>query len=208
MTQTATPTASTTATSTATFTATATATPTFTGEPEPGPDLEILKELTEPLFVGRNSRYVLTIRNVSVTETTEPTTAIDIMPEGLVLISASGLGWNCAASTPAQARCVYNDPIAFGDPPLAITLVVRVTPAAVPAVVNSATVETNGDTDSTNDTDGVENPVLIGPAPAPLLSPGGIVLALLLLGGVAARSLRRRDFSARGKREKRISLRR
>lgn len=191
VTQTATPTASATRTSTATFTATAT--PTSTGGPEPGPDLEIFKELTEPLIVGRNSRYVLTIRNVSSTATTAPTIVTDPMPEGLVLISASGLGWNCAASTPTLASCVYTNSIAFGDPPLAITLVVRVTPAAVPAVINSATVETSGDIDSTNDTDGVENPVLIGPAPAPLLSPGGIVVALLLLGGIAARSMRRRE---------------
>jgi uncharacterized repeat protein (TIGR01451 family) len=147
----------------------------------------------DPLIVGQTATYLLTIRNLSTQPTTGVTTVSDPMPSGLVLLSASGAGWNCSGSTAVLALCTYANPIALGNAPLTLTLLVQVTPAAVPSVTNIATVSTNGDIDQSNDDDAVVNPVLNRPAPAPLLDTAGFAAALALLLAIAARALRRRE---------------
>lgn len=143
-------------------------------------------------MVGQTSAYILTISNVSSQPTTSITTVNDQMPSGLVLVSASGAGWDCSGSTAQLALCTYANPIALNDPPLTLTITVQVMPAAVPSVINVATVATSGDVDQTNDDDVVQNPVSTDPrpAPAPLLDTGGIAVALALLLAIAARKLR------------------
>jgi hypothetical protein len=76
---------------------------------------------------------------------------------------------------------------------LTLTMTVLVTASALPSVTNVATVSTAGDVDSSNDDDAIVNSVLTAPAPAPLLGPLGVGIALILFGGVAARRLRRRS---------------
>jgi hypothetical protein len=197
-TPTSTPMATATATDTPTETPTATATHTSTSTPTPtstptGPDLEIIKTLADTLVIGETGTYLLTIRNLSTQATTSVTMVTDPMPTGLVLLSANGAGWTCAASTPALAQCVYPNPISLNDPPLTLTLTVQVTQAAFPSVTNVATVSTAGDLDTSNDDDAVVTPVLAQPAPAPLLDRGGFIVGVLFLFAVAARALRRKE---------------
>jgi hypothetical protein len=90
--------------------------------------------------------------------------------------------------------CTYdglNNPLDPTDPPLEITVVVAVTPPAAPVVTNTATVTTVGDLNLSNNVDSAICASL-PPAPAPLLSPGGMAAAGLVLLGVAFVALRRR----------------
>ena len=63
------------------------------------------KTLTSPLVRGATGRYSFVARNTGGAPTVNPQTVLDPMPAGLTLVSASGPGWDCTASTPANMSC-------------------------------------------------------------------------------------------------------
>ena len=120
-------------------------------------------------------------------------TVIDPLPDRLTLVSASGVDWDCSGSTIDQVLCVYD-----GVPPLApmtslapITVIVNVLPGDGAVIVNTAVVETDGELNTSNNTDSAFID-LTPPAPAPALSTVATVLAFLALCGVALVAMRRR----------------
>ena len=127
-TATSTPTPVDTATSTPTITSTPTQTPTAT--PVGTAMLGIAKDRTEPLFVGRPVTYEITVSNEGTAATAGPILMTDPLPAGLTLISVSGSGWDCSASSPPlTVSCTYNAPIPPMSAAPVITLKAQVTAA-------------------------------------------------------------------------------
>lgn len=96
-----------------------------------------------------NANYSVTITNMaSATGATIGTvTATERVPTGLTLVSMTGTGWTCSAST-----CTRGDRLAPGASYPAITVTVSVSPTAPSSVVNVVTVS-GGDSPAAHATD-------------------------------------------------------
>ncbi len=123
----------------------------------PAPDVAITKTVTSPFVVGQRATYSISVRNLSLGPTTGATTVSDVLPAGLSFVSATGTGWACGSAA-GTVSCTYAAILAAGAT-ANITLTVDVNAAARPAVTNTATVATPGDTDPTNNTSTVTVPV-------------------------------------------------
>lgn len=123
----------------------------------PAPDVAITKTVTSPFVVGQRATYSISVRNLSLGPTTGATTVTDVLPAGLTYVSATGTGWACGNAA-GTVSCTYAATLAAGAA-ASITLTVDVNAAARPAVTNTATVQTPGDTDPTNNTSTVTEPV-------------------------------------------------
>ncbi len=185
-TPTSTPTASFTPTQTATATQTASATPTTT--PIGTPVLGITKERSEPILVGQELTYDITVRNDGTGPTVSPVVMTDLLPPGLTLIAVSGAGWDCSASTPpSSVSCTYADPIPHQGAAPVIALTARVTAGARTPIVNRAEA-LGGGAGSASDTN---SGLAIGPAGAPAVGAAGGALAVGILVGLAGLRWRR-----------------
>jgi uncharacterized repeat protein (TIGR01451 family) len=156
-------------------------------------DLAITKAFTSECEPGTTTSFSLTIDNVGDEPTGGMITVTDTLPTGLTLVSASGPGWDCSGSTPTMVLCTYDGlttPLGPGDPPLVIMVVATVAPSAGPIISNTASVQSDGDLNQTNNTDDAVCDS-IDPAPAPALSPLGFALAGLVLLAVAFVAMRR-----------------
>lgn len=116
----------------------------------PKVDLSITKSHTpEPLQVGQQGTYVLTVANSGATDDPGTLKVTDSLPAGLTFVSASGDGWTCSASG-QDVGCERPAGLATGKDSV-ITLLVTVGPQAYPAVTNVATVSSPAeDTDLSN----------------------------------------------------------
>ncbi len=121
----------------------------------PEPDLMITKSHVGDFQVGVNGTFSFRVQNVGSAATTGTITVDDILPAGLTLVSASGSSWNCSTSTIGgqTVQCTTAATVAPGSFTTDITVVVAVDAAATPAVTNTATVTTLGDTNAANDSD-------------------------------------------------------
>lgn len=121
------------------------------------PDLAISKTANGVFRVGQPATYTLTVSNVGLGPTTGPITVVDNLPAGLTFVSATGPGWSCAASA-QTVTCTHPGPLA-PNASLSVSLTVLPTAAAVPSVVNTATVSTPGDPNPGNDGTSTTTPV-------------------------------------------------
>jgi uncharacterized repeat protein (TIGR01451 family) len=123
--------------------------------------------------VGQLGTFILTVQNVGNAPTSGPITVTDRLPAGLTAVSASGTGWDCSASSGQNVICVYESLLTPHAPPLMITIVVSIEPSALYPIVNTATVFTDGDTNSDNDssTDVVRQVPPGTPTPTPTATP-------------------------------------
>jgi uncharacterized repeat protein (TIGR01451 family) len=156
-------------------------------------DLAITKAFTAECEPGTTTMFTLMIDNVGTEPTTGPIVVTDMLPTGLTLVSASGAGWICNTPPATTVTCTYDGlttPLLPADPPLLITVIATVLPSAGPILSNTATVQSDGDENPANNTD-TDVCSSVPPAPAPLLSPLGMVLAGLVLLGVAFLGMRR-----------------
>jgi uncharacterized repeat protein (TIGR01451 family) len=134
---------------------------------------------------GATVVYAITVGNPGQAPTTDPITVVDSLPPGVVFQQVNAVGWSCAAAPP-MVTCTYAAPLAPGQltPPIRITVVIDAqpgTPLLNVAVANSGTTSASGDNDTR----------VAGPAaPAPLLSPLGLLAALGALIGIARRAAR------------------
>ena len=149
------------------------------------PDLSIEKTLQGTLTTGQGGTYLIHVTNVGTGPTTGPVTVMDPMPAGLTLVSASGTDWDCTASTPQNAECVYNDVLSPQESAPLITVRVAVQAGVQGGVSNVASVATAGDAQAGNDSGIVTVPVTIT-APAPLLSARNMAVLFAVLLLVAA----------------------
>src|SRR5438034_1333574 len=151
-----------------------TATVSTSGDPYPGndtandptavggaPDLAMAKRHTAAFVDGANGTYTLVVTNVGTTATSGPITVTDPLPAGLSFASGAGAGWSFAAAG-GTVTATHNGPIAVGDS-LVFDLTVNVGKTAVPSVINTATVSTEGDPYPGNDT--ATDPTAVDGAP-------------------------------------------
>ena len=125
-----------------------------------GPVLTIAKTHTGNFTQGQtNAQYNITVTNSGAGSTNGSAVSVtDTVPGGLTIISMSGTGWSCNAST-----CTRSDVLSSGASYPAITATVNVATSASSPQVNQATVSGGGSasasaTDST--TIGVNQPKL------------------------------------------------
>lgn len=125
-------------------------------------DVSIAKSHTGSFRVGRNEPYSLRVRNDGTLATTGTTTVSDSLPTGMNYFSSSApAGWTCNGSG-ATFSCSHPDPLPVGYDET-ITLTVAVDGTALPARVNTATISTPGDTDSSDDSS--SDPTVVVAAP-------------------------------------------
>jgi uncharacterized repeat protein (TIGR01451 family) len=118
---------------------------------DPGPDLHLAINHTGTFTAGTNARYTLAVTNRSTAATTGRIRLADTLPAGLTFVSGGGgLDWSCSASGQV-ATCARTNPLPGGESSN-IFLEIEVDGSAVPRVINTATVATEGDTNSGNDT--------------------------------------------------------
>ena len=157
--------------------------------------ISITKTHSGPFTPDQGGTFTLSIVNVGTLSTTGPITVNDPMPPGLRVVSASGTGWDCSATTQFSVNCTNPGPLAPGDPALVITVKVSVMLGGPSTITNTATVSTDDDSNPSNNTSsdvvGVHRPEL-----APAASPAGLAASVIALIGVAAWGLRRRLRSA------------
>ncbi len=197
-TQTTTSTATTTPTATLTRTLTPSTTPTVTAtfiEETPAPvvvpDMAIKKTHSGSFVVGQTASFTMVVSNLGATSVV-PIVVTDTLPTGLTFNSASGSGWDCTGSAGQDVMCTHPGPLALGDPPLVLTIVVNVGPTVLFNFTNTAKVSVQpGELNTANNTS-TDTVVIPLPQPAPTLSPAGLALAVGILFTLAFLTLRRR----------------
>ena len=188
-TNTRTPTETPTVTETPTQTATFTETPTQTPTPVGTALLGITKERTGPIVSGTQLTYEINVGNSGTAETSGPIVMSDTLPAGLTLLSASGSGWNCSASSPpSTVSCTYAAPIPPAGAAPVIIVKVQVTAGARTPITNEAQASGGGGGTVTNDDSGT---AIDPPLGATAVSPLGAVAAVGVLIGLARLRWRR-----------------
>jgi len=128
-------------------------------DPKSGPDLALTKTgRPDPVTAGSPLTYVIEVENVGLKDAIDPVTVTDTLPDGLTFVSGSGGGFQCSAAEQV-VTCTRVDPLDAGTKQT-ITLEVAVAAAAVPSVVNTASVSTEGDGDPTNNSASVTTTVV------------------------------------------------
>jgi len=156
----------------------------------PDPDLIVTKQVNpKSTVIGATVTFQLLVSNIGGTTTSAPIKVIDPMPTGLVLVSANGTGWDCAASTSTQAECVHPGPLAPGDPGLPITLKVQVTAQAGGSSLNVATVSTNG-AENTSNNSGDALLFIQRSVPTPVMGGAGLATLAGICLWIARRRMR------------------
>lgn len=159
--------------------------------PTPRLDVGIKKTHHGSFVAGDVNTYSLTVTNTGNTVASGPFVVTDSMPPGLTVISVTPPEWNCIVSGGTDVSCTHAGPLQPGDSLPAITITVDVG-TKKGGTVNTAFVSMNGDGDPANNSSSDAVLVGIGPAPAPLLSPAGVLAAIALLLGVGGWGLFRR----------------
>ncbi len=124
---------------------------TVIGTPEP--DLRILKTHAGNFSVGTNGAFTLRVQNVGATATTGPVTVADTLPAELDFVSAMGTSWACGYDTGTRTvTCTTTAAAAPAAYLPNITLTVNPNTALGSPFINTATVNTAGDNNLTNNT--------------------------------------------------------
>lgn len=130
--------------------ATSTSRPAGTATPVGAPDLSLSKRHSGSFRALRNGVYTLSVTNIGAGPTTGVITVIDSLPLGLGFVSGNGSGWSCSALA-SLVTCTSSAVLAPTDI-TTITLTVSVATSAAAVTVNTASVSTAGDANSTNNT--------------------------------------------------------
>jgi uncharacterized repeat protein (TIGR01451 family) len=155
---------------------TPTPTPTPPVPAPPAPDLFIVKSHTTLFTAGTNATYSIALFNGGGAASSGAYTVVDTLPAGLTFVSATGVGWSCAASG-QTVTCTSSTVLqAAGPGPNSIALTVLPDATAVPSVTNRATVSGGSDSVLTNNT--TADVAVVAPA-GPLCPP--ITLAPITL---------------------------
>jgi uncharacterized repeat protein (TIGR01451 family) len=116
------------------------------------PVLTISKTHAGNFAVGSTGTYTILAGNSGTSSTLGAITLIDTLPPGLTFRAASGNGWGCAASG-AVISCTSTTPIPASGKAAPVAISVNVLAAAVPQIVNTATVSGGGATSTPVATD-------------------------------------------------------
>jgi uncharacterized repeat protein (TIGR01451 family) len=89
---------------------------------------------------GQSGDYTVTVSNApSAGATSGTVTVTEIVPDGLTLVSMTGLGWSCGGNI-----CTRSDPLSGGSSYAPITVTVNVASSATSLVTNQASVSGGG----------------------------------------------------------------
>jgi uncharacterized repeat protein (TIGR01451 family) len=124
------------------------------------PDVTITKTHVGDFVVGTLGSYTLTVRNIGKKPTTGAIVVRDTLPAGLTANARTGVGWTCTVKGQV-VTCQTKTPLAPNKALPLLVIKVNVANAAVPGVVNEATVETTGDGNLTNNR--ATNPTTVKP---------------------------------------------
>jgi uncharacterized repeat protein (TIGR01451 family) len=120
-------------------------------------DLTIDKRHTEDFVAPGTGHYRLVITNIGNIPTSGAITVSDTLPAGLTYVSAVANGFTTNAV--GQAFTASTSQVFAPGDSAAIDLTVGITPAAVPGVINTASVQGGGDGNPFNNTDSDPTPV-------------------------------------------------
>ncbi len=125
--------------------------------------------------------YTLTVTNIGAGATSTATSLTDTLPAGLAATSIAGTGWTCVLAT---LTCTRSDVLAPSASYPPILLTVNIAASAPASLLNTATVNGGGETNTGNNA-ATTMTTVAATAPAssiPTLSPVAlVVLGLLLL---------------------------
>ncbi len=118
------------------------------------PDLSLDKRHIAAFTAGQTGTYDFVVRNGGIIATFDSIKVTDVLPNGLAFVSGSGAGWNISSpdSQTVKAFRLPAPALAVGDS-TKFSITVNVTAAALPSVINTATVSTTNDYDPSNDSD-------------------------------------------------------
>jgi len=114
------------------------------------PDLVVSKTHTGNFTQGQTgATYTLTVSNSGAGATSGVVTVSDVLPTGLTVAAATGIGWTC---TVTPVSCTRSNALAAGGSYPAITLTVNVASNAPASLTNTATVSGGGEVNTSNNT--------------------------------------------------------
>jgi uncharacterized repeat protein (TIGR01451 family) len=161
------------------------------------PDVRILKNHTGDFTVGNPGVYTLTVSNQATGGPSNgPVTVTDTLPTGLTPAGATGTNWSCSiASQLVTCTWTGSTPVQPGTTLPAISLAVNPT-LATTSVVNTATVNTPNEEDSTDNSSsdatrvlaatadlGISKTVTNPPLPLPYVAGGPITYRIVVDNG-------------------------
>jgi uncharacterized repeat protein (TIGR01451 family) len=122
-------------------------------------DLDIVKTASSDNVTTNDTlTYTLQVTNVSDQPTTGLVTVTDAVPAGLTIVGTpTGNGWSCSAAG-AAVTCTLAS-LAAGQSAAPITVTTTVLASGPSTLVNTGVVQTEGDTNPTNNRSTVETPV-------------------------------------------------
>jgi len=170
------------------MTASASVTRTSTPTRTPGPPvLQISKTSSLSVAAGATLVYTLSYGDAGGTTATSVVLSETVPDHTTFNAAASTAGWSCANGSPAATPCTLSvSDLPPGAHAVALFAVTVDSAPGVPVIRNLVIIEAAGGVSgSANAT------TLVGPAPAPALSPWGIAAGLAALIGVAWRSGRK-----------------
>ena len=125
-------------------------------------DLSLNKTAVGPFEVGGEGVYRLTVTNVGSVPNHGAITVVDTLPTGLTYLGSSSSAWRISAS--GQVITAIFDGTLQPAESSTFEIRTRVGPAAFPAVVNTAVVETDGDPGEDENNVSVTPPTAVGDA--------------------------------------------
>lgn len=113
------------------------------------PDLTIEKSHEGDPLVGEEWDYVIAVANTGQGPTTSPITVTDSLPHGVTFVDFDGEGWDCEV-TEQNVGCTHDGPVEADASLPNLTLTVIFGGEAYPRVVNTVTVDVDGDVEADN----------------------------------------------------------
>jgi uncharacterized repeat protein (TIGR01451 family) len=117
------------------------------------PDVTIKKSHSGVFVRGGQGTFSLLVSNVGGRATSDPVVIDDTLPNGLGIVSASGVNWTCGIDPNLNSlHCSRPDPLAPGVAYEPVSVVVNVLESAPDTIVNTGVTGGGGETNTSNNT--------------------------------------------------------
>ncbi len=114
-------------------------------------DLDISAEAVGTYKVNRDGWLRIGLENLGTSASASTTVVTSTLPAGVTYSDFAGTGWDCSASSGSNLSCSYADPIAPGNPPADLEVMVSFAAPSVPDSTFSFHVATDNDFEPGND---------------------------------------------------------
>jgi Bacterial Ig-like domain (group 3)/Domain of unknown function DUF11 len=119
------------------------------------PDLTISKTATRIFMLGRTAAFTLSVSNVGAGASNAAYTISDTLPSGITAGTATGTGWNCAASTSTVVSCT-NATVLQPNASTQLSIPVLIAANAPPLISNTALVSGGGEVNTSNNSSTIQ----------------------------------------------------